>query len=265
MPDFLESDITIVIPLLKQRPEWLHQAICSALNQTVPCKVLVVYSPFTPNDNLKVIDRLGEEHANLESFDRGDDCRLPCALNLAVQRVNTTRIGILHSDDWLEPQAIEACLQHDADIVCTQSHVRSECGSEIIETSKKTAVGFQDCEDYQSQADYLNHLYVFKRTKLLKVGGVDNHIGLTGADDYDLLWTMLEHGASVSIVEVPLYNYRDHDNGWRLSLQDPVTQLNNLERILDKHNYAETERLKVRQQHGRWYGKTISQVRKQQQ
>ena len=217
--------------------------------------------PFLPEE-----ENFGcKDFEGLESFNRGDDCRLPCALNQAVKRVTTNRIGILHSDDWFEPQAIEACLRHDADIVCTQSHVRSACGSEIIETSRTTDAGFRDCEDYQSQADYLNHLYVFKRTKLLEVGGVDDRIGLTGVDDYDLLWTLLENGASMSIVEDPLDNYRDHDNSWRLSLQDPVTQLNNLERILDKHKYAEADRRQVRQQHGRWYGKTISQVRKQQQ
>ena len=71
------------------------------------------------------------------------------------------------------------------------------------------------------------------------MGGVDATIGQTGPDDYDLLWTLLEYGASVSIVEESLYCYRDHAQAWRLSLKPAGEQTENLKKILSKHQYPE--------------------------
>jgi hypothetical protein len=46
-----------------------------------------------------------------------------------------------------------------------------------------------------------------------------------------LIWTLLEHDASVSIIEHCIYHYRDHE-GDRLTLSDPVQMTENLKKIL---------------------------------
>ena len=63
-----------------------------------------------------------------------------------------------------------------------------------------------------------------EKRALLNVGGVDEHVGLTGCDDYDLIWTMLERGATVHVLERPLYNYRDHGEE-RLTLRSREAQI----------------------------------------
>lgn len=252
---------TIVIPLLRQKPAWLQQSVRSVLDQTVACSVIVVQSHLTPPDNRQVLSRLQVECGRLTVLTADADCGYACAFNLGVERACTERVGFLLADDWLEPDAVELCLQRNADIVSTQINTVAADGRTILETGSITESGLARQASFQEKADYLGHFLLFKRTKLLDVGGVDTAIGATGPDDYDLLWTMLERGASVAIVEKPLYNYRDHTESWRLSLKPAPEQLENLERILDKHDLPSDIRPAVRFRHGLWFGRSIAQVR----
>ena len=91
----------------------------------------------------------------------------------------------------------------------------------------------------------------------MRAGGLDETMGnFAGIDDYDFIWTLLEHNATVAIIEKQLYHYRDHD-GERLSLGDPEKIVRGLERILEKHQVPERDAKEIKQRHIRWYGKPI--------
>ena len=92
----------------------------------------------------------------------------------------------------------------------------------------------------QEKARYLEHFFLFRKQALLDVGGVDEDIGLVGPDDYDLIWTLLEWGRSVDVVEDRLYNYREH-GGERLTLRPLELQQVDLEKILNKHGVTGAE------------------------
>jgi len=87
----------------------------------------------------------------------------------------------------------------------------------------------------------------------MDVGGVDEQVGLTGPDDFDMIWTLLERGASVSIVGEQLYNYRDH-SGERLTLRGAQAQIDDLQKILDKHGVHGEERAQILAWHSVAYG-----------
>ena len=64
---------------------------------------------------------------------------------------------------------------------------------------------------------------------------------------------MLDSDSTVDIVEENLYHYRDHC-GERLTLRDRDQQIQDLCKILDKHEVTGQERAKLIQFHSRWYG-----------
>lgn len=256
------SRATLVIPLLRQKPEWLEQSVVSALRQTVPCDVVVVCSHRTPPNNLEVLARLREDYQRLAVLDTPPDCGYGCAFNAGIEHACTERLGFLLADDWLEPDAVECCLMLDADIVSTQTTTVTADGETRLEIGAISNEGLQSRRSPQEKADYLGHFLLFKRQLLLDAGGVDTGVGSTGPDDYDLLWTLLERGATAMVVEKPLYNYRDHAEEWRLSLRPDQEQYEDLERIFDKHGLAPDQRPDLRRKHGRWFGKTIEQVRR---
>jgi len=121
--------------------------------------------------------------------------------------------------------------------------------------------GFLRRPTLERRAAYLQHFFLFSRAALAAVGGLDETLGdAPGIDDYDLVWTLLERGATVGIVGRSLYNYRDHA-GERLTLRDPAQLVRTLERILDKHGVGGDERQRLIAQHARWFGQPIHAVR----
>ena len=169
---------------------------------------------------------------------------------------------MLLSDDWLDHEAVASCLPVDADIVCTGLTAYYADGVTIYPRASATLTyqRYLKLPTLEAKASYLEHFFLFRKAKLLEVSGLDETIGnFPGIDDYDLIWTLLERGATVGIVEQRLYNYRDH-GGERLTLADPAEAARNLEKILRKHGIAQSEIPAMVRAASRWYGKPIHEV-----
>lgn len=253
---------TILIPVLRQQDAWLEEAVRSALGQTVPCEVLVVTAPSTPASNLAVVERLGAE-APERLVLRTAAAGFPVALNVGFRAARTSRVGLLLSDDWLEPTAVEACLPVPADIVSTWHRKYAADGVTEFENLQRrlTMRQFEERPTLEAKARYLTHFFLLSRAKVLEVGGADETLGDSpGIDDYDLIWVMLEHGATVGIVERFCYHYRDHA-GERLTTRRKEELLVTAAKTLDKHGLAGEERERVLTSRARWFGRPVHVVR----
>jgi len=260
----MNTAATIIVPLKRQSDSWLKQCVRSALAQTVPCEVIVVRSNETPSSNVRVLETLQDEWNNLRLLveQAPESFHFPGALNLGIRSASAERIGFLLSDDWLSPEAVEQCLPLSADIVCTGLTAYVDDSLTICEGASQTLTmaKYLSLPSLEAKASYLQHFFVFRKEALLKVGGLDESIGnFPGIDDYHLIWTMLEQGATVAIVEKRLYNYRDHE-GERLTLADKAQATRNLEKILRKHRISEAEVQRLLAVHSRWFGKPIHNV-----
>jgi glycosyltransferase involved in cell wall biosynthesis len=252
---------TIVVPLLRQTDDWLEQSVRSALAQSVPTQVVVVRSASTPASNLKTLDKLQGRHANLEVICEQKHRSFPNAINTGIDNARADRIGLLLSDDWLDEGAVAACLRVSADIVST-GHALYFPNGRLNEAGCLDAsmAHFQTLSSLVEKASYLEHFFLFRKEMLLRVGGLDESVGnYPGIDDFDLIWTMLEQGATVGILEQRLYHYRDH-LGERLTLSDPAQSVRNLERILRKHGVSDEDARDIVKNHERWFGKPLYKV-----
>jgi glycosyltransferase involved in cell wall biosynthesis len=252
---------TIVVPLLRQVDEWLDQSVRSALAQSVATEVIVVRSELTPASNLRILDRLARSHPNLVVMLEDPPGSFPGAINKGIRAARADRVGLLLSDDWLEQTAVAESVRESADIV-SSGHVVYFPDGRVNEASSKRASmkGFRACPTIEQQASYLKHFFLFRKQAVLEVGGLDETIGSApGIDDFDLIWTLLENGASVAIVEKQLYQYRDHD-GERLTLQDKGQLVENLWKILRKHGVWDADAAEIISRHAPWYGRPMYQV-----
>jgi len=252
---------SIVIPVLRQSDAWLERSVRSGLDQTAPSEVVVVTAPATPPRTRAVLARLAAEVGPrlvvLEAppgFAR--------ALNRGFRAARATRLGLLLSDDWLEPGAVEACLGRDADIVTTWK--RSYAADGVTELPRlrrqPTRARLSALPTLEAKADYLTHFFLFRRARLLEIGGVDESLGDSpGIDDYDLIWVLLERGATVEIVERFCYNRRDH-HGERLTIRPTAEMLATLGRILDKHGVSGAARDELLRAKARWFGRPAHEV-----
>jgi glycosyltransferase involved in cell wall biosynthesis len=252
---------SIVIPLLRQPDCWLNQSVVSATTQTVSTEVIVVRSDATPRSNIELLERLADRHANLITLVEERRNNFPAAMNQGIRAAQTDRVGFLLSDDWLEQTAVAETIIESADIVSSGTFVHFADGK-VNELASLTPSmdRFLACSTLEQMACYLEHFFLFQKKCLLSVGGLDENIGnCPGIDDYDLIWTLLEKGANVAVVERRLYHYRDHDRD-RLTLQDPQMMVANLRKILRKHGVGHREQQMVIKRHASWFGKPIYKV-----
>ena len=251
-----------MVPLLRQLDGWLTQSVRSALAQSAPCEVIVVTSPGTPASNLALLAELSRRDAGRLRVIREEGRGFPGAVNTGFRHARADRVALLLSDDWLEPTAVEEALRVPAEIVSTgHRHFRADGVTRLDQfdrTLRREAYAAR--RTFEARARYLTHLFVLNRAPVLSVGGLDESLGdAPGIDDYDLIWTLLEAGCTVGIVERPGYNYRVHE-GERLTMRDPAVLLPVLRRILAKHGVTgpEQERLLVDQ--ARWLGRSEEAV-----
>lgn len=254
----MDYSATIIVPILKQKDEWLRQALLSAIKQTVPTEVIAVVSLDTPEGNHKVIVDLVCQYNNI--FVCIDEGSFASAINVGFQKAKTDRVGILLSDDWLEKETIERCLAENADIVSTGMNFARADGT-IRRKRFARKSDYDRLETFWERASFLKHFFLFKRDRVLLIGGVDDKIGLTGPDDFDMIWTLLEQDVTVSLIPDPLYNYRDHLE-CRLSLRSNEDQMKDMKRILEKHKVPEEEQIVILNRKNRWLGVTVEEGEK---
>lgn len=250
---------TIVVPLLDQVDSWLEACVRSALEQTVPCEVIVVFSSRARESNTRLLTSLAAGHSALRVVPEPPQGGFAAAINHGIRLANADRVGLLLSDDWLDPRAVEHCLPHQVDIVSTDLTVYLADGWTPAMASgwPRSLEEFEKRTTLEERARYLKHFFLFRKTAIVGAGGLDESLGdYPGIDDFDLIWTMLERGATVAIVPASLYNYRDHD-GERLTLRDRDQAQRTLERILEKHGLRGDEKARVLSIHLPWYGRPV--------
>lgn len=255
---------TIVVPLRRQVDAYLETSLRSALAQSVPVDVIVVTAPDTPSSNLDILHGLARgSNGRLVSVGRRQST-FAGALNTGFEEAHTERVGILLSDDWLDPDTVESALEQSADIVSAGKRIWRSEGDAPMTVSARWVGNSHELEGIatlEERARYVTHFLLMSRELVLAVGGVDETLGdLSGVDDYEMVWRMLEAGASVGFTATPHYNLRDH-RGERLTLRPPADHLDSLNRMLDKHHVVDpAARNAIIAAHVRWYGRTISDV-----
>lgn len=253
---------SVVIPLLRQIDAWLEQAVRSALQQTAGCEVIVVTSPKTVESNRQVLRRISTEGPGLRVIEQEPQTGFAAAMNLGIRAATATRVGFLLSDDWLDPRAVEQCLRHDADLVSTSFLPYAEDGRQILKeiAATRTEASYLRLRSLSDKANFLGHFLLFRRSTLEATGGLDESLGDSpGVDDFDLIWCLLERGATVAIVPEALYNYRDHE-GERLTRRSIEEMNRTFQRILDKHHVTGEERERLIRNHSRWFGRSMWSV-----
>jgi GT2 family glycosyltransferase len=241
---------TIIVPILDQRPFFLKRALFS-LSQTVPVEVIIVSALATPSGTRELI----RAHCRKESAIWIEQSRpgFAAAINEGIQRATGSRIGLLLSDDWLDADAVEVCLQFDADIVSSGLLIHDGRGAACAKRVP-SAARLRTMKHPWEIANCLTHFLLLRRSLVIQVGMLDEAIGDSpGVDDFDLLWTLIEHSATFAVTETPVYHYTDHA-GLRLTLRNKEEMTRTFDRILDKHKVAPDLRRRLHRDHAEWFG-----------
>lgn len=196
---------SIVLPVYETPPDLLRTAIASVVDQTFPdWELLVIDDGSRSTGVTDVLDAVSDGRVRIQRTptNRG----IVAASSQALAQAQGEWVTFLDHDDFLASQALEVCQRHLLD--------EPECDflytdEEWVDLDGRTLSEFRkpdwSPERLRSQ-QYVNHLAVYRRELLERIGGMRE--GFDGSQDYDLVLRATEVARRIVHVPEPLYHWR---------------------------------------------------------
>ncbi len=235
--------VTILMPCKDPHPGFLKAAVRSVLDQTSSGWQLIIIGEKNEILALQELMLSFKTHPRI-SIIINESRLLSGALNTGMRAASGDFICILLVDDMLAPNAIEVLSRYirscpDVDFFHSARRIINENGefiSRVYPSRKSFALS-----DFKHGSP-VKHLLCWKREKGLAIGGIDEDLGIHGADDYDFPWSMAEAGCNFKAIPECLYYYRDHREHYRLTTHVPLDQQKEeLTKIFRKHGLSPDE------------------------
>lgn len=194
--------------------EYLREAIESALNQTVPCEVIVVDDGSTDN-SLEIAYEYKYKIKIISQVNKG----LSSARNTGLMNASNPFILFLDADDILLPNAVEIIektfFETNDDIIAPSFKTFGISNQEIILMPNPTI------EDFKI-ANRIGYCSAIRRRKLLEVGGYSPRM-TAGYEDLHLWFNLLSTGATITTIPEILWKYRTKEKSmWHDALKHHV-------------------------------------------
>lgn len=190
------TTISIVIPVYNQA-EYLPSAIESALEQTVPCEIIVVNDGST-DGSLEIAKRFPVKVVN--QINKG----LSSARNTGIMNATGDYVLFLDADDMLLDACVERIISTikstNADIVAPSFKCFGMDNSEIRLMERP------GIEDFK-MGNRIGYCCAIRREVLLEVGGYSPRM-TWGYEDYALTFNLLRLGKTLETIPERLWLYR---------------------------------------------------------
>lgn len=197
--------LSVVMPTYNSKTGWLQEAVSSLLSQPYHNWELIISDDHSPNmdtqDALKALSQLDERIRVLcNDQNRG----ISGNTNIALAATQGDLITFLDHDDILAPRAlfevVKAWNQNEFDILYSDE-------DKLGDAEYEDAFFKPDYSpDYLLSCNYFNHLTVYRKSVLERVGYLRSEFD--GAQDYDLLLRATEIADTVTHVPHVLYHWR---------------------------------------------------------
>jgi len=119
--------ITVVVPCYNVE-SYLERCIDSLLNQTFKGTEIILVDDYSTDNTRNIIKKYEKKHQNIKAFYNKQNRRQGHARNIAIQATTTKYITFVDSDDWVEPNFLQALYdtltKSDADLAVCDMYVR---------------------------------------------------------------------------------------------------------------------------------------------
>lgn len=240
-----ETLVTILMPCKNGARRFLKEALESIFKQSVSTWKLIVIDDHSEDQNtLAALGNLAKLNDPRIRVLRNESNFVTGALNTGMRKAKTPFVCSVHCDDKLDEKAIEI-LNRNITENSTIDYFHSS--RRHIDESGKFITEVFEARDSFELSDFkirgmVKHLHCWKVGSALEIGGMDESLGLHGADDYDFPWCMAEAGYTFKAIPECLYYYRDHRHAYRLTTHVPLEkQVIELKKIMKKHDMTNPE------------------------
>ncbi len=202
---------SVIMPVYNANLDFLEKAISSLKNQIYPHWELCIADDHSSHPEvLTFLRSAAESDQRIKVAFRQENGHIAAASNTALEMATGDYVVFLDQDDMLPPHAL----------YCFVKNLQGE-NKALLLYSDEDKIDERDRHsdpywkpDWNPELllcqNYINHLAVYERRRLLEIGGLRSE--LSGSQDWDLLLRYTDHLDSARIKHIPaiLYHWRMH-------------------------------------------------------
>ncbi len=218
-----------IITITFNSEKYLEQTILSVINQTYDNIEYIIIDGGSEDKTLEIIKKY-ENKINLKI---AKDNGISDAMNKGINVANGDLIGIIHSDDWYELNAVEKVVNNFS---------KGELFHGNVQYWKKNVKDFlYTANDKLLKKEMtINHISVFIKKEVYQKHGLFN-VNFKYAMDYELMLKFYLKGASFFYLPETLANMRlegESDKNWVKSyFETHLSKVGNGENIIKSYSY----------------------------
>jgi len=225
--------VSFVVPVYDTPPAYLDDLLLSFRIQPRGTAELVLSDDgSTASETRAFLDALPAE-ANITLVRNRENRGIAAATNAGLAAARGTFVGLIDHDDALAPHSLDVL----AEAIAGHPDARFFYTDEVIADKNLRPVDYFLKPAFDpvllSGVNYINHLSLYRRERLLDIGGLRE--GFDGSQDYDLLLRYLAGLARHEIVHVPFPAYLWRRDGRSFSAANLALATGNARKALASH------------------------------
>jgi GT2 family glycosyltransferase len=225
--------ISVITPVFNTPVAWLEEAIQSVVWQAYENWELILVDDSSSDPAVRQhLTNIGNRDPRIRLFKLESHRGISAASNYAIEQARGEWIGLLDHDDLLEPDALfqtAKLLQQfpDADLIYSDEDKLTEAGFERPQFKPDWS------PDFFLSCNYLCHFITARHELVLRAGRFRSEFD--GAQDYDLLFRVIEQTDRIHHIPRVLYHWRQSANSSASGIRQKPGQLEAARRAVDGH------------------------------
>lgn len=226
-----------VITAVYNDEEFIRKSVESILNQTLTEFEFIIVNDGSSDNSANILNELSKKDKRIKIITQKNS-GAASARNTAIKSANGTYIAIQDSDDISSPKRLKEQVDQllnsgDNNLISCTGYNIIDIDDEIVATHNKI---YKDINKniLKGNTSVCHPSMMIARTLLNSVGGYNTFYNKT--EDYDLIYRLLEKGASIKKINECLYNYRMRENSesslnsgayWKRVYENHLNRINN--------------------------------------
>ncbi|MBU5454188.1 glycosyltransferase [Caproiciproducens sp. MSJ-32] len=212
----INKKISVIMSVYNEKEIWLKEAIDSILNQTFHNFEFIIIMDKPDNQNLiKLLRGYEKIDERIRVYVNEKNMGLVRSLNKALKLCSGEFIARMDADDYSYPERFKKQIDffsknQNIDLCATGVVIMDENGNEMYKAKIYGTTPKRAEKSLIYRNVFPHGSWMIRKSKIDELGG---YLEINQAEDYDLLFRMLDRGMKISVIPEYLFKYRLRNTG----------------------------------------------------